>query len=283
MVFLEGVKLLNEQEECELLIEKKIKSKSPYPFRIFPNKGVRLLGFKPVTIFYGGNGTGKSTLLNVIADRIGAERKVHTNRGSIYKEYVSHASFNYFDFPNELKIITSEDIFDYMLDVKAINRKVNPKDSEIVDEYFEMKCENSDDPYLNYKKKKEEALNGGSKLNEYIDEKFGSNQINLKSNGEVAFDFWKKEIKERAIYLIDEPENSLSIISQLRLKKLIVDYSLNHDTQFIIATHSPILLSINDALIYDLDFNPVKTKKWYELENVIMYYKFFKDNEDKFE
>jgi len=50
-----------------------------------------------------------------------------------------------------------------------------------------------------------------------------------------------------------------------------------------IATHSPFLLSIPNAKIYDLDSIPVVTKKWFELKNIKIYYNFFKENESKFE
>ena len=50
-------------------------------------------------------------------------------------------------------------------------------------------------------------------------------------------------------------------------------------SQFIIATHSPFLLSMKGAKIYDLDENPVDVKRWTELENVRAYYDFFKKYE----
>ena len=55
-----------------------------------------------------------------------------------------------------------------------------------------------------------------------------------------------------------------------------------YECQFIIATHSPFLLSLKDAKIYDFDECPVMTKKWTELENVRNYYNFFKLHEDEF-
>lgn len=54
------------------------------------------------------------------------------------------------------------------------------------------------------------------------------------------------------------------------------------DCQFIISTHSPFLLAMNGAKIYDLDENPVDVKRWTELENVRMYYNFFKEYDREF-
>ena len=52
--------------------------------------------------------------------------------------------------------------------------------------------------------------------------------------------------------------------------------------QFVISTHSPFLLSMKGARIYDLDEDPVDVKKWTQLENVRAYYQFFKEHEDEF-
>ena len=67
------------------------------------------------------------------------------------------------------------------------------------------------------------------------------------------------------------------------LKTFIEESARFYNCQFIIATHSPFLLALNDAKIYDLDCVPVKTKKWTELENVKVYNQFFKEHSDEFE
>ncbi len=103
------------------------------------------------------------------------------------------------------------------------------------------------------------------------------------SNGQTALEFFDKELKEDSLYLLDEPENSLSPKFQIELIQLISELSRFFKCQFIIATHSPFLLSIPNAKIYDLDSIPVVTKKWYELENMKIYYNFFKENKNKFE
>ena len=55
-----------------------------------------------------------------------------------------------------------------------------------------------------------------------------------------------------------------------------------YNCQFIISTHSPFLLKLMDAKIYDLDQIPVTTKDWTELPNVMIYYNFFKKYEEEF-
>lgn len=78
-----------------------------------------------------------------------------------------------------------------------------------------------------------------------------------------------------ALYLIDEPENSLSAARQQELTKFIFTSARFFGCQFVIATHSPFFLAMKDAKIYNLDSYPVKVCKWTELENVRTYYEFF--------
>ena len=119
-------------------------------------------------------------------------------------------------------------------------------------------------------------------MSSFIRGRLINNNIIEQSNGESALMFWQQDIKENAIYLLDEPENSLSASNQLKLKKFIEESVRFYNCQFIISTHSPFLLSLNEALIYDLDSNPVKTKKWTELEGVNIYRDFFKEHESEF-
>ena len=103
------------------------------------------------------------------------------------------------------------------------------------------------------------------------------------SNGENALIFFDKEIEKDALYLLDEPENSLSPKFQLELKTLIEDSVRCFNCQFIIATHSPFLLSLKNAKIYNLDKTPVTIEKWYKLENIKAMYELFRENMECFE
>ncbi|MDR0688484.1 MAG: AAA family ATPase [Prevotellaceae bacterium] len=103
------------------------------------------------------------------------------------------------------------------------------------------------------------------------------------SNGENALMFFDKQIEENALYLLDEPENSLSPKFQLELKYLIEDSVRYKNCQLVIATHSPFMLSLKNAKIYNLDETPVAVQKWYELENVKIMCELFKENQEYFE
>ena len=102
------------------------------------------------------------------------------------------------------------------------------------------------------------------------------------SNGESAFLYFSEKIQENGLYLLDEPENSLSPEKQQELLKFLEDSARFFGCQFIMATHSPFLLSMRSAKIYDMDEEPVDVKRWTELENVREYYRFFKKYEDEF-
>ena len=99
-----------------------------------------------------------------------------------------------------------------------------------------------------------------------------------KSNGESAYVYFTKKIGESALYLLDEPENSLSAELQIELLHFIEDSVRFYGCQFIISTHSPFLLSMKDAEIYDLDSAPVTVKRWTELKSVRTYFDFFSEN-----
>ena len=102
------------------------------------------------------------------------------------------------------------------------------------------------------------------------------------SNGESAFLYFSEKITEQALFLLDEPENSLSPVRQQELVRFIEDSVRFYGCQFVISTHSPFVLSMKGAKIYDLDEDPVDVKHWTELENIKAYYKFFKKHEHEF-
>ncbi len=77
-------------------------------------------------------------------------------------------------------------------------------------------------------------------------------------------------------------KNSLSAEYQLELARFLEDSARFYGCQFIIATHSPFILSMKGAKIYDLDARPVCEKRWTELPNVRVYRDFFRSHEDEF-
>ncbi|MBM7564813.1 AAA family ATPase [Paenibacillus sacheonensis] len=85
---------------------------------------------------------------------------------------------------------------------------------------------------------------------------YGGRSLHAQSHGEAFLSLFKHRFGKRAIYLLDEPEAALSPARQLALMRIMHD--LEGEAQFIVATHSPILLGYPEARIYDFDSVPVQ-------------------------
>jgi len=186
------------------------------------------------------------------------------------------------NMPENSSIITSDDVFDYLLNIRNLNEGIDQKREEIFDEYLNLK-------YSQYQIRSIEDYEQLKKINSArskTQSRFVRNELmnNVReySNGESAFRYFTEKIGENGLYLLDEPENSLSPKRQVELMKFIEDSARFMGCQFVISTHSPFLLSMHGAKIYDLDENPVDVKRWTELENVRIFYEFFKKFESEF-
>lgn len=259
---------------------------SGYPFHIFLEKQFFNIEFEPVTIFYGDNGSGKSTLLNIITETINKDKQVISRKKPLVKSeyfdtYIEKCKY-YLEntIPMESQIILSEDIFENILSKRIENQKKNEGRKELEKQYMQYKY----NP-VNYSSLEDLSISVETRnktQSKFIKSRIEENSKEF-SNGQTSLEFFDKELKENGLYLLDEPENSLSPKFQIELIQLLLELSRFFKCQFIIATHSPFLLSIPDAKIYDLDSIPVIKKKWYELENMKIYYNFFKENKDRFE
>lgn len=287
MIYLKKFNLLNDFQE-DLILRKEVRRifNSTYPLHLFPLKNLEEINFSDITIFYGGNGSGKTTLLNIISEKLGAMRKNSFNKGIYFNMYVedAQATLNIKN-ADEIKMISSDDVFDSLINIRSINARVNLSKDLLAKTYLEHKFSNEEDntPIEMYEEIKNDTAAKTKTMSRYIRKNLGNNTIVEMSNGESALLFWEREITENGIYFLDEPENSLSAENQLKLKKFIEESVRFYNCQFIISTHSPFLLSLDNALIYDLDDNPVITKKWSELKNVKIYYDFFKSKENDFQ
>lgn len=262
-----------------------------YPFHIFSHKGLYKIDLAPITIFYGDNGSGKSTLLNIIAEKTKIKRSAPFNDAPVMKKYLDYCSYETFlpndDLPESSEIITSDGVFDYLLDVRAINKGIKQKREDIFDEYESTLSDctqngwqlNDLSQYDELKRRNEVRRKTKS---QYTSKRVTSYELPNKSNGESAFLYFTQRIKENSLYLLDEPENSLSAKLQVELADFLENSVRFYGCQLIISTHSPFLLSLRNSIIYDLDSTPITRKKWNELDNVIAYYNLFKDRQDEF-
>lgn len=254
-----------------------------YPFQVLSKHGLTRLDFEPVTILYGGNGSGKTTALNVIAEKLALDRDTLYNRSNFFEDYTGMCDYEEeMPIPKESRIITSDDVFDFMLNLRSINDGINLKREQLFADYLEDKYSHFQMKSLDdYERLKKVNMAKRKTQSRYVRENLMDN-VREHSNGESAFIYFSEEINENGLYLLDEPENSLSPERQQELLRFLQDSARFFGCQFIIATHSPFLLSMNGAKIYDMDEEPVDIKRWTELDNVRAYYDFFKKHEHEF-
>ena len=254
-----------------------------YPFQVLSAIGFSRMDFEPVTILYGGNGCGKSTALNVIAGKLGLRRQTAGNSSNFFGEYRRMCSYESCGrIPKESCILTSDDVFDFMLDLRALNEGIDRKREEVFEEYLDAKYADFHFRTMaDYDRLKQVNLARSKTQSKYVRRRLMDN-VREHSNGESAFLCFTDRIRENALYLLDEPENSLSAARQLELAKFLEDSARFFGCQLVISTHSPFLLSMRGAKIYDMSENPVDVKRWTQLESVRTYYDFFKKHEGEF-
>lgn len=284
MIYLSNFEFPNDDKKFNFFMEiKRTCYDSFYPFKVLSKHGFERIDFEKVTILYGGNGSGKSTALNVIAEKIGIHRDSVYNKSNFYTDYVDMCEMKLEEeIPENSRIITSDDVFDYMLNIRNLNEGIDLKREELFEEYLDVKYShfqmNSIADYEELKR----VNNARSKTQSRFVRSELMDNVREYSNGESAFLYFTEKIGENGLYILDEPENSLSPKRQMELMQFIEDSARYLGCQFIISTHSPFLLAMHGAKIYDLDENPVDVKVWTELENVRAYYEFFKRCEREF-
>lgn len=254
-----------------------------YPFQVLSARGLKRLDFEPITILYGGNGSGKTTALNIVAQKVGLKRGANFNKTNFFDDYLQFCEITYNHLvPDKSQMIASDDVFDYALNLRTLNDGLDRKREELFQEYLDNKyapfqLRSLDD----YEQLRKSNLAKSKTQSKYVRHEL-MDRVREFSNGENAFRFFVDKIEEDAFYVLDEPENSLSPERQLELCKFLEDSARFFGCQFLISTHSPFFLALKEAKIYDLDADPAAVKQWTELKNVQTYYHFFQDHANEF-
>ncbi len=255
-----------------------------YPFGILPRIGLNEILFRPITILYGNNGSGKSTVLNIIAKKLCLQRAGTYNSSRFFERFVRDCDASVeTPIPENSRIITSDDVFDMMLDIRSINEGIDRKRESLAEEYYKLKEErfrvgSLDD--LEHLQRINRAR--GKTYSRFIAGESGRS-LRERSNGENALMYFRDRMEMDTLCLLDEPENSLSPENQRALADFLTESVRYCGNQLIISTHSPFLLALPGARIIDLDNGARIAEHWTELKNVRTYYDFFREHTADFE
>ncbi|KKB33516.1 AAA family ATPase [Bacillus thermotolerans] len=212
-----------------------------YPFSIPSIRHLDQVDIKsPVTFFVGENGTGKSTLLEAVAEQCG----FNTAGGGRNNYYDVHASESALG--------------------KYIRLSWLPK----VTNGFFLRSES----FYQFASHVDDVGAQGA---------YGGRSLHEQSHGEAFLSLFLNRFTGRAIYLLDEPEAALSPQRQLSFLKVLHDLVSSGDSQFIIATHSPILLGYPDATILSFDEETIQEVTYEETEHYQLT-RYFLENRERF-
>jgi len=225
------------------LHSEKYPSVSHYPFSLpIFNKTKQLLFECPVTFFVGENGSGKSTLLEAIA----LASNIHIWRKSEGTRYqVNH-------YEKQLCKYISVEWADEKVPGSYFGSEIFNDFRRILDSWAA-----SDPGQLKY---------------------FGGKSLVTQSHGQSMMSYFRSCYERPGIYFLDEPETALSPKSQLGLLEILRENGKAGHAQFIIATHSPILLAYEEATIYSFDHLPVSVIAYRETEHYKLYKRFLLDH-----
>ena len=274
-----------EKAESDFMFDLKTTyDQSVYPYGVLPRIGLEEIFFRPVTILYGGNGSGKSTVLNIIAEKLRLVRSSAYNRSRFFENFVDRCrAVQEEAVPPNSRILTSDDVFDMMLDIRAVNEGIDRNREQLAQSYFELKHEKFQVRSLEDLEHLHRINQSRSKtMSRFIENESGKS-LRERSNGESALLYFQSKIEMDTLCLLDEPENSLSPENQLILADFLAESVRYCGNQLIISTHSPFLLALPGAKIISLDDHSRVVDSWTDLKNPRIYYDFFRKHAAEFE
>lgn len=225
----------------------------------------------PIIIIAGDNGSGKSTLLETIAHKIGLPTIGSYTTATDGTFAPANALYTLVNIAWQSK--THNGMFfraeDYIGFVRSINdlKQGLTKDIEEMEEYLRGEGLH----------RARGLLRG--QINE-LESRYNG-RMEEKSHGEGFLQILTTRIHGNGVYVLDEPEASLSPMKQLALVSLLMQSVKTTDAQFIVATHSPIIMGIPGSTIYYLGDNGPEIQAYEDTEHYQVY-KSFLDNRERF-
>jgi predicted ATPase len=211
----------------------------------------------PVTFFVGDNGAGKSTLLEAIAASFGlpALTQVALAQHPLMQPAAALAKKLTLIRRTPKKrgfFFRADDVVGF---VQSLRRTA--------DEHRELEA-HFDETLTGEGHRR--ATSMARAQHEAIAARYGDDPF-ARSHGELFLELFRQRLTAPGLYLMDEPETPLSPINQLALMALIMD-KVEDGSQFIVATHSPILMALPGATILDFDQAPPQPIAWDEVDHV---------------
>jgi len=213
----------------------------PFPFNIPAVRFANNIELDKINIFVGDNGSGKSTLLESIAYAVNLPL-IGGFIGSVSDFEAARILKPYLQL--EWKRNTATGFFFRAEDFSAFVDSVDKEKNKLLSQLTDLKGEVSD----SVMKQMTESMNYSLRK---MREEYGENMLAF-SHGEAYLKILETRIVNKGIYLLDEPEAALSPLKQLSLIAFVLEVLKSNNSQFIISTHSPILMGIPGALLYEI-------------------------------
>lgn len=252
MIYLRSVSLQDDKPDC-------------WPFTIPALKSLDRLEFDaPVSLLAGDNGTGKSTLLEALAVKlslpaIGRVDAGHDKTLAPLRPFARSMTLAFERRPACKFFLRSEDFFNFTIGLQKQREEMREELKRVELEYAQRS------PLAQNQARMAYAGAIGD-----MEGRYGRDLLEAASHGESFLRLFQERLVPGGLYLLDEPEAPLSPLRQLTLYCIIKELACEQNCQFIVATHSPILLSFEGAAVYDLEQSPPAKVRWEELPGVRM-------------
>lgn len=234
-----------------------------FPYAIPALQGLdRLEMDGPVTFFVGENGSGKSTLMEALAaatglPTVGSQSAARDPSLEAQRRLGRCLRLSWTRRTHRGFFLRAEDFFGFARSISEMRTRFQAEAREMAEKFRDHS------PMARML-----AQGPARRSVAEMEERYGED-LDANSHGESFLKLFRARFVPGGLYLLDEPEAALSPQSQLALIAMLRDM-VDQDSQFVIATHSPILMSVPGAAIYSFDEHPVAPVDYDQLESVTL-------------